>query len=273
MPQKTDYSNLTTRCFINAPFDRLQDDLLDLFLTHRFQPEIGLEGNCLWEQELDDFVKIAREFQSRNLQCTLHAPFHDLIPGGFDPRIIELSREKLHRAFALTRVFKPKSIVCHLGFEENKHEANIERWLETSVATWTDLIRIAESAGTRVMFENTYETHPFAHKKLFNALGSKNIGFCLDTGHLLAFAGTGWQPWLAELEPWLGQLHLHDNDGKGDDHIAVDEGVFDFHALFQHLHDEKLSPLITLEPHSEQDLWLSLKNIERMKLLDDEPKE
>jgi len=271
MYQKSDYSSLTAKCFINAPFDRLQDDLLDLFLTHRFQPEIGLEGNCLWDQEQSDFVKIADEFQSQGLQCTLHAPFHDLVPGGFDSRIIELSREKLRRAFALTQVFKPQSIVCHLGFEENKHGANRERWLETAVTTWTDLIQIAESAGTRVMFENTYETTPSTHKQLFDALESKNIGFCLDTGHLMAFAGTSWQPWLAELEPWLGQLHLHDNDGKGDDHIGVGEGIFDFPALFQHLQEKRLSPIITLEPHTEQDLWLSLKNIERMKLLDDEP--
>jgi sugar phosphate isomerase/epimerase len=268
MHQKNDYSNVTAQCFINAPFERLQNDLLDLFLTHRFQPEIGLEGGFLWELEPDDFKKIANEFHSRDLQCTLHAPFHDLVPGGFDSRIVELCREKLRRAFALTRVFKPQSIVCHLGFEENKHGTKMERWLETSVATWTDLIKLAESAGTRVMFENTYETTPAAHKQLFAALESKNIGFCMDTGHLMAFAGTGWQPWLAELEPWLGQLHLHDNNGKGDAHRAVGEGIFDFYALFQHLRAKKLSPLVTLEPHTEQDLWLSLQNIERMKLLD-----
>ena len=269
MHQKPEYSNLTGKCFINAPFERLQDDLLDLFITNHFQPEIGLEGNCLWEQEVDAFKKIAAKFQSRNLQCTLHAPFHDLVPGGFDSRIIDLSREKLHRAFALIQVFKPQSIVCHLGFEENKHGAHVERWLETSVATWSGLIKIAESAGTRVMFENTYETTPSVHKQLFEALESKNIGFCMDTGHLMAFAGTSWQPWLAELEPWLGQLHLHDNNGKGDDHIAVGEGVFDFHALFQHLQKKRLSPIVTLEPHTEQDLWLSLKNIKQMKILDD----
>jgi sugar phosphate isomerase/epimerase len=266
MPRKNDYSTLTGQCFINAPFERLQKDLLDLFLHHRFQPEIGLEGNCLWEQNTDAFAAIADKFQSENLQCTLHAPFHDLVPGGFDTRIVELSREKLRRAFALIKIFKPQSIVCHLGFEQNKHETNIERWLEVAVATWNDLIIIAETEGTRVMFENTYETQPSVHRQLFAALESKNIGFCLDTGHVMAFTGTGWQPWLVELEPWLGQLHLHDNDGRRDDHIAIGEGIFDFHALFQHLHDKKITPLVTLEPHTEQDLWLSLENIQQMEL-------
>ncbi len=266
MTKTRNYSALTEKCFINAPFERLQKDLLEVFLEHRLQPEIGLEGNCLWEQGPDTFVALAAAFQDRKLSCTLHAPFHDLVPGGFDKRIIALSREKLALAFDLLPIFKPQSIVCHLGFEQNKHGSQVERWLETSVATWTPLIYTAESAGTMVMFENTYETDPSIHRLLLSALDSKNVGFCLDTGHLMAFAGTGWQPWLDQLIPWLGQLHLHDNDGRNDQHIAVGTGLFDFQALFDHLRREKLFPIITLEPHSEEDLWLSLENIEGMKL-------
>lgn len=268
MPSTRDYFDLTKKCFINAPFERLHKDLLDLFLKHRLQPEIGLEGNCLWERPGEDFARIARLFSDQGLDCTLHAPFHDLVPGGFDKKMVELSRKKLLLAFELIAVFKPQSIVCHLGFEHNKHGSHIERWLETSVATWTRLIRVAEAAGTRVMFENTYETDPEVHRQLLTALNSETVGFCLDTGHLTAFAGTGWQPWLQELGPWLGQLHLHDNDGNKDSHIAVGEGIFDFQSLFAHLRQRKLSPLITLEPHSREDLRLCLENIWKMKLFD-----
>ena len=49
-PDKADrYAHITSRCFINAPFEQLQAGLLDLFLHYRLQPEIGLEGNCLWD--------------------------------------------------------------------------------------------------------------------------------------------------------------------------------------------------------------------------------
>ncbi|HHD62989.1 MAG TPA: sugar phosphate isomerase/epimerase [Desulfobulbaceae bacterium] len=261
MPVDNDFTTITKKCFINAPFERLQDDLLELFISNRFRPEIGLEGKWFWQQSRDDFEDIARIFHKQNLPCTLHAPFHDLVPGGFEQRMVELSREKLRRAFELIPIFKPKSIVCHLGFETKKHQAQFDRWLETSITTWKPLVRLAESAGTRVMFENTYETDPFAHKQLLTALDSINAGFCLDTGHLLSFAGTGRQPWLDQLGPWLSQLHLHDNDGTGDTHLAIGSGCFDFAGLFRDLQQKKISPLITLEPHSEQDLWLSLENI------------
>ena len=262
------YSAITGRCFVNAPFDRLQKDLLGLFIDRRIQPEIGLEGGWFWDCSPDNFEKIALILQQQGLDCTLHAPFHDLAPGGFEPRVVALSREKLQRAFALIPIFRPKAIVCHLGFEANKHQARFDRWLETSLATWQPLIDLAASAGTLVHFENTYETGPMAHKRLLQELDGDNVGFCLDTGHLMAFANTGWQPWLDELEPWLGQLHLHDNDGLTDAHQAPGTGNFDFPSLFQHLNNNNLCPLITLEPHSEHDLQLSMQYLHSTGLLD-----
>ena len=268
--QETDnhYKSIIDNCFINAPFEQMKKNLLALAVRHRLRPEIGLEGNFLWDTDKKDFLALAEQLEKHSLPCTLHAPFNDLVPGGFDQQMVDKTREKLGLAFSLIPIFKPASIVCHLGFENNKHLYDIDRWLEVSLATWSELIPIAAESNTMVMFKNTYETSPAIHKLLLLALGKdySNIGFCLDTGHTLAFAGTGWQPWLEELSPWLGQIHIHDNDGSGDQHLAVGSGNFEFTALFTHLRQAKLKPIITLEPHSEEDLWLSLKNIKKLNL-------
>ncbi len=245
-------------CFVNAPFERLCQDLLPLFLANRLQPEIGLDGDCLWQCDETDFARIADRLQAQGLGCTLHAPFTDLAPGGREERIVEISRSKLRRAFALIPIFRPASIVCHLGYEDHKHAARFDEWLQRSVATWAELISMAEGTGARVLFENTYEQDPRVHRKLLEALDAENTGFCLDVGHLLAFANTGWRQWLDELGPWLGQLHLHDNDGSSDAHLAIGRGRFDFQGLLDCLARQGHHPLITLEPHSEEDLWQSL---------------
>lgn len=260
------YSTITRQCFINAPFDRLEADLLDTFLQYELQPEIGLEGECLWTREREAFLAIANKFTDKGLACTLHAPFFDLAPGGIDSRIREDTREKLRRAFSLIEVFKPKSIVCHLGFDDYKHSYKIEDWLQISVETWSELLEIADKTGTPVMFENTYEQQPDTHLRLFEQLPGANFGFCLDVGHLMAYAGSTWQVWLDKLQPWLGQIHLHDNDGLRDEHLAIGRGRFDFPELFNHLYRNNLSPLITLEPHSEHDLWQSLEAIHSLNL-------
>ena len=190
----------------------------------------------------------------------------DLVPGGSDTRLREVSREKLRRAFDLIPLFKPRSIVCHLGYDQEKHSYRLEEWVANSLDTWGELIRLAGENDTLVMFENTYESSPDIHLRLFEELKADNLRFCLDTGHLAAYAGTGWQVWLDVLLPYLGQLHLHDNRGERDDHIAIGHGCFDFVSLLTFLKDKKCLPLITLEPHSEEDLWLSLEEIDRSSL-------
>ena len=261
------YAAITEKCFINAPFSQLRDgDLLELFIANRLHPEIGLEGNMLWELDRDEFQNLAAILQEHDLSCTLHAPFSDLSPGGFDQKIVEVTREKLARAFGLLPIFKPRSIVCHLGFEENKHAAKFNRWLETALETWRPLLETAKRYNTRVMFENTYETKADVHKILFEKLNAPHLGFCMDTGHLTAFAHSDWQPWLQELLPWLGQLHLHDNNGTADSHLAPGQGVFDFHKLFEFLRNNQKKPLLTLEPHTLESLWLSLAFIKKTKI-------
>lgn len=260
------YATITDRCFINAPFTRLQQGLLPLFLSHRLRPEIGLEGDCLWTTDRAEFQAVADQLQAHQLPCTLHAPFTDLAPGGAEPRIRELTREKLRRAFALAYVFRPRAIICHLGYDDHKHSYKFEEWLQHSLATWNELLDLAATTNTPVMFENTYETTPAIHHTLFTALAGRNLGFCLDVGHLTAYARSTWQVFLATLLPWLRHLHLHDNHGERDEHIAVGQGCFPFRELFAFLREQGQNPLITLEPHSKEDLWQSLRAIAEMGL-------
>ncbi|MEN8134414.1 MAG: sugar phosphate isomerase/epimerase [Thermodesulfobacteriota bacterium] len=256
---KEQFAQLTSRLFINAPFERLQKDLLGVFIDNHLQPEIGLEGSCLYENSSKDFKQVAQAFKSEGLACTIHAPFCDLAPGATDSAVLAATRTKLGKAFDLIDIFEPVSIVCHLGYEDNKHTFKQEEWLANSIETWQKLLTIAESHQIPVAFENTYETTPDQHLKILTTLDSPYARFCLDVGHVMAFAKNTWQDWLTPLLPWLSQLHLHDNSGDGDDHLAIGAGGFDFSGLFSHLRQQKKRPIITLEPHQQEDLWDSLQ--------------
>ena len=258
---------IRARVFVNAPWYELKNELLPLFIREGLQPEISLEGDCLYRESEQDFTAVARELDSHGLACTLHAPFFDLAPGALDPEVLAVSRAKLRRAAALLPIFGPRSLVCHLGFERNKQGYKYEPWRQAALATWQELAGLATAAGSRLMLENTYETDPAAHEDIFSAL-QQQAGFCLDVGHLLAFARSPWQDWLPRLSPWLGQLHLHDNHGEQDQHLAPGRGDFDFSGLFTFLGQQRLSPLITLEPHSKEDLWAALDYLEQSRLLE-----
>jgi sugar phosphate isomerase/epimerase len=261
-PMPHPFTNVTAQCFVNIPFERLVKDI-KLFLENRIQPEIGLDGDALYTFSQREFFNVATLLHNEDIACTLHAPFTDLAPGGADHYIVHATRKKLRKAFDLLEIFQPRSIVCHLGYETIKHRNRVADWLCVSLETWQNLLEIAVHAQTKVMYENTYETEPSIHQRLLTELDSDQTGFCLDTGHLLAFAHCPWQDWLPAMHPWLGQLHLHDNQGHTDAHLAIGKGVFDFEGLFSYLKAEDLHPIITLEPHTEDDLWESLNALQK----------
>lgn len=245
------------------PFNRFAD-YRKTIKKYRLQPEIGLEGDLLYTTPTRTYADAAAFLRDEGLACTLHAPFADLSPGAQDQYIRTVSRDKLHMAFDLLEIFKPRAIVCHLGYEENKHGYAADTWFEHTLATWRSLLPAVEEGRTRLMFENTYETGPTIHRRLLEALDTPKAGFCLDVGHLLAFAHTGWRDWLPEMNPWLGQLHLHDNHGNRDEHLPIGAGSFDFQDLFTYLQGQKITPIITLEPHQETHLWQSLNSLEAL---------
>ena len=267
MQNSTTFHQITGRCFIHIPFAMLIERL-DWVIENRIQPEIGLEGDTLYHFPDKEFAKAAEQLHNAGLSCTLHAPFFDLAPGGLDPYILEATRKKLRLAFALLPVFKPASIVCHLGYEDDKHGYKKAEWQKRALETWQELLLLAEQAGVMMALENTYEKSPTVHVEILTALDSPQARFCFDTGHSLSFAKSSWQNWLLPLAPWLGQLHLHDNRGDRDAHLPIGEGVFEWPGFFDFLQEKKLSPLITLEPHSEEHLWKTLENLERLKYLD-----
>ena len=260
-------SHIIAHCFVNIPLAEF-DKYEQLVSQYRINPEIGLDGDVLYAFSRQDFLDRARFLDDQGLSCTLHAPFHDMLPGAQDKYILQAARDKLRRCFDLLEIFKPRSVVCHLGYLECVHSYDLDQWFATSLETWHQLLAVAEHAATPIMFENTYEYGPHIHQTILEALNSPLARFCLDVGHLLAFAHVAWPDWLAHLGPWLGQLHLHDNHGFRDEHLPVGLGDFDFPGLFSYLKSMNLRPLITLEPRSERDLWDSLNALDRFSIFD-----
>jgi len=252
-------SAIKAKVQVNAPFGRLWDRYLPLFLAEHLNPEIGLDGVSLDRFSRPDFIEVAQKFHEAGLQITLHAPFQDILPGALDTRILAASRARLQDAFDLLDIFRPRSIVCHIGYESRHYHGQEETWLGHSVATWEPLAEQAARCGSLLTLENVYETQPELIKELFARLKAPNIRMCFDVGHLKAFGGGDFQGWLDKLGSLVGQLHLHDNNGSGDDHLALGQGIIPLPDIFNFFASYNPAPIITLEPHHENSLLPSLE--------------
>jgi sugar phosphate isomerase/epimerase len=244
---------------VNGPALMLKQGLLQRFVTARVSPEVGLDSGALDGLSRRDFKAMAGALRQAGLKPSAHGPFLDLAPGAKDRRILDLSRKRYAKGLETAAIFSAEHIVFHPGYERMRHLFYRSEWLEISLETWSPLAQRARELGVRLVMENTHEEHPRDIKPLLTELAPQGVGFCFDIGHASAFGPTPVDEWLAELSPWLKAVHLHDNGGQRDDHLAIGQGCIDFKSFFDGLVKRELRPeVVTLEPHREEQLQPSL---------------
>ena len=258
-------SDLRRRVQVCAPFTLLREGLLDHFTRHGLNPEIGIDAGAIERYSPQDFAEVAEALRRHRLTVTLHAPFVDLSAGSSDPAIRAVTRRRFDELIDLVPLFRPATVVAHAGYDWQRYEYFRGVWLDHSVTFWSAVAERLNREGCRLMLENVYEQGPNEIIELFDRLRSHGVGLCLDCGHLTAFGRTPIEAWLRVLGPFIGQLHLHDNGGKKDDHLALGRGRIDFRPLFAFLKAERpRPPVVTMEVHRPDDIWASLEDLERL---------
>lgn len=267
MDERRYFIKLLKKVQVNVPFIELKNDYLPLFMEYGMNPEIGIDAAALDSVSDKEFRSIAEILKINDRKITLHGPFMDLVPGGLDNMLLKATRKRLERFFEILPVFDPVNVVCHTGYDPCYYRKHWKEWLTNSVATWKSHVNRAERFGFNLLLENVYETGPEVHCALFNAIPSDAFGFCLDVGHQHVFGKSPLKEWVETLGEKIMELHLHDNNGEEDTHLAVGKGNADFAGLFQIINEKGLSPTITLEPHKEETLWQSLASEDLKKFI------
>lgn len=254
------------RVQVNMPFHSLYRQYLPMVVEKGINPEICFSHDDIENFMVQDYVRVAEVLIDHGLTVTFHAPFMDLRPGAVDQKIRQASIERLMQVFDIAPFFRPNCIVCHPSFDDRYYVSTEEAWVENSLDTWGKFITLAEEMDTTIALENVYEKTPHQLCRLFRGLDAANLIFCFDAGHFNAFSNRSFEQWMEELGPFLGQLHLHDNSGVADEHLPVGDGNFPFARLFSTVEEMKVRPIITLEPHTEENFWKTLKNLETIGL-------
>lgn len=254
---------MADRVHVNIPVRMLLKTHLDRFLAHRLNPEIGFDADSLDTLPYQAMEAVGRRLLDEGISITLHAPFMDISPGSPDRKIRDVARLRLGQVVRLLPLFRPATVVCHTGYDHRRYWYIRELWLQNSLAVWEEFAGEITSHGARMMLENVYEESPHDLLPLLAYLRPLGVGFCLDSGHHAVFSNTPLADWVASIGPYIGQLHLHDNHGERDEHLALGQGSIDFRNLLTLVRKASpRQPVITLEPHREEDLLPSLRYLE-----------
>lgn len=237
---------------VNIAYHRMGEDSFD-FLSHQdLHPEFYFSGDDIDFIEKDVIMDFREEVLNKGFAPSVHAPFFDLNVGARDSQIRRVSLERLIWALEVASTVQAKVVVVHPGYGPWVLGHKIDAWFARAEKYLLKLIEHADSLGIKIAFENIYDSDPNDLKALLKIVDHKNAGICLDIGHFNVFSKFPLADWLEVLGDDIIEVHLHDNDGSADQHLALGDGNIEYGALvdwYKELPGEK-RPVLTLElPH------------------------
>lgn len=268
MTQKQPYCDAIEEVYISMPARKIDTHYMSIILQNSMHLEIGLDYRSLESRSMNDFRTLAGQLDKAGIRTTVHSPFNELFLGAPDRLIRQAALERMDYAFAVAELFSPRAIVVHLNFEERRFRYLYNEWVDNIIPNLKRYAVRCGDMGSILSLENVYEETPEAVRDVFSRLRGYPVQLCLDVGHVSAFSDASLGVWLEEAGPYIGHFHLHDNDGSGDQHRPIGSGAIDFELVGMFIASMKSRPLVTLEPHAEDDIWKTLKGLASTGLLD-----
>lgn len=182
----------------------------------------------------DDVRKAGELMRSLDLHpFSFHAPFADHIDiTALDAGAREAAVKELLTACQSAAAMGVRHIVLHPGPERSGRPPTEEffQHLENAAASLNQVARACSDLGLELLLENMLPHLLFGHTgdmlHLLGEIKSSNVGTCLDTGH--AFLARELGTMIPRLSGHLKMLHVNDNAGDRDSHLAPGDGRIDW---------------------------------------------
>lgn len=247
------------KVYFHAPYRMLLADLSRVG-EGGINCEIYVDGKALDTYTGAEIEKINSTFEKYGILKIVHGPFLGLNPGSRDPKLQELTLQRFIAAFEFCGKIKANHIVLHSGFEPIFYKDATDLFLRLSVPVWKEILKAAEKDNIVIALENSIEPTPEVVIGLLKELDCPRLEACFDAGHYNVFGQKGIWEALEEYPPGsIGELHLSDNKGDFDSHLALGDGNIDYKRFFREIEKRGREPILTSEPHSMADIEKNLK--------------
>lgn len=177
---------------------------------------------------------------------TLHGAFLGLDISSEDSVICGRSRELYEQSLKIAYRMGVKGVVFHTGLIGGlRLEGYLQKWLDDSVYFWTEMCK--KYSELMIYMENSFEKEPDMFVRLMERMQEvPNFKICLDYGHAI-LTPTPIEEWCKSLAPYIGHMHLNDNDLVDDLHLVPGNGKIDFQRWNELMKEYKIDCSVLLE--------------------------
>ncbi len=201
--------------------------------------DIGFEG---WEfitdgKQLDSTTLSVIQYAKASCGFTvsIHAPFSDLNIASVNRPIWRETVRQIKEAIALTSEYA-YMFVIHPGYLSPLATQCVEKAIHKNNEALRLIARVAAEHDVRATVENMTNIDGFLgrYPQEIKEMTENGVGFTLDIGH----ANT-----IGSIAPFLRMpiehVHVHDNNGKKDEHLVIGKGNVDWCTILSSLKDYK----------------------------------
>jgi sugar phosphate isomerase/epimerase len=229
---------LSTGCFYSRPILTVLDEIrasgFDSIEVCSFPAHLDYHNR-------DDVARAGEKIRAVGMRpVSFHAPFADKIDiTALDPGAREVAVGELLAACEAAALMGAENLVLHPGPERAgrpPEEEFLIRMRNAAESLNTVAARCGER-GVHLVLENMLPHLLFGHINdmlyLLGSIRDRDVGACLDTGHAYLSRELGMV--VHKLSWHLHLIHVNDNRGDHDDHLAPGEGHIDWPWLISEL--------------------------------------
>jgi len=193
---------------------------------------------------------LIRRVRTAGMELSLHVPVADVNLMSPHPSVRALAEAEIAATLELAAKLGAGTVTFHLGYRPLAGVGHEPPWPAALKAAGR-LKRAAEALGIALCLENDPKL-PGAYlwdlARFREILAELGLPGTLDLGHAWISHGKGALALLPELVPHLRVVHLHDNRGTYDEHLALGEGDVDVTQAWAVLRDVPLAVIEVKEP-------------------------
>ena len=220
--------------------------------------EISFDLEDLDKVSNEDLAHASEYLNKLDSKVIIHAPFIGLSFGNVSWCDLEQSRNYLKRFLEIGSLLGTGAYIFHLLLP--KTGSNFDTWLKESIET-IEIINSAAGNDKVFCFENVFENKIEVFEDIFNVFKEKFkfIKRCFDFGHSnIMYGPAATYNWLESLDIFeVFHIHLHDNNGKLDEHLPLGTGNIDFKRILKYFQEKSSRPGITIENFDKKGLTIS----------------
>ncbi|MDO4491325.1 MAG: sugar phosphate isomerase/epimerase family protein [Lachnospiraceae bacterium] len=179
----------------------------------------------------------------------LHGPFLDLNPMSYDSAVRQVTMDRFNACYEAAVELGAEGVVYHSCMIPQIYFT--EGWAERMAEFWNEFLE--GKSGIPVRMENVLDREIHCFVEVAREVKHPDFGLCVDIGHAHCYSEYSVLEWVRQAGPFLGHVHIHDNNGVKDQHLGLGRGNLPYREILTELQRLPQSLTWTIEGQTLED--------------------